>query len=160
MGGTDLADIVIFGSGQLADVAKAYLDRFSEDRVVGFTVDAAYLDQPRRHGLPVVAWETLEMTFPPDQVLLLGPLSYQRLNRFRRDRHLEAKARGYGFASFVHPSAHNMAQAVGAVTVRFAGPGNVPGATPPGQPIKDNRCRSRAARLPQGLRSFPPPGLS
>ncbi|MGH1355289.1 MAG: acetyltransferase [Thalassovita sp.] len=108
-----MADIVIFGAGQLADVAKAYIDQFSEDRVVGFTVDADFLDQPQRHGLPVVAWETLEAAFPPDQVLLLGPLSYQRLNRFRRDRHLEAKARGYGFASFVHPSAHNLAQAVG-----------------------------------------------
>lgn len=108
-----MADIVIFGAGQLADVAKAYLDRFSEDRVVGFTVDAAYLEHPQRHGLPVVAWETLEAVFPPDQVQLLGPLSYQRLNRLRRDRHIEARARGYDFTSFVHPSVHNMAEAVG-----------------------------------------------
>ena len=105
---------MIFGAGQLADVAKAYLDRFSDDRVVGFTVDAAYLEQTDRHGLPVVAWDALEAHFPPTEVLLLGPLSYQRMNRFRRDRHNEAKARGYGFASFVHPSAHNMAQAIGA----------------------------------------------
>lgn len=108
-----MADIVIFGAGQLADVAKAYLDRFSDDRVVGFTVDAAYLNQQQRHNLPVVAWERLEATFPPDQVLLLGPLSYQRLNRFRRDRHFEAKSRGYRFTSFIHPSAHNMAEAIG-----------------------------------------------
>ncbi len=44
---------------------------------------------------------------------MLGPLSYQRLNDFRRERHLEGKARGYEFASFIHPSTHNFANSVG-----------------------------------------------
>ncbi len=36
----------------------------------------------------------------------MGPLSYRQLNEFRRDRHLEGKARGYKFASFIHPASH------------------------------------------------------
>ena len=108
-----MADVVIFGAGQLAEVAKAYLDKFSEDRVVGFCVDERFLTQTAFHGLPVVAWERLEVSFSPDAVKLLGPLSYQRLNDFRRERHSEGRARGYRFASFIHPSTHNMAAAIG-----------------------------------------------
>jgi sugar O-acyltransferase (sialic acid O-acetyltransferase NeuD family) len=108
-----MADVVIFGTGQIAEVAKAYLDRFGEDRVVGFTVDERFLKQTELNGVPVVAWERLEERFPPDTVKILGPLSYQKLNELRRDRHREGEARGYSFASFIHPSAHNMAEKVG-----------------------------------------------
>lgn len=98
-----MADIVIFGAGQIAEVAKVYLDAHSSDRIVGFTVDAAHLRADILHGLPVVAWENLPDRFPPGAVRLMGPLSYRRLNEFRRDRHCEGKARGYEFASFIHP---------------------------------------------------------
>jgi carbonic anhydrase/acetyltransferase-like protein (isoleucine patch superfamily) len=108
-----MADIVLFGAGQLAEVAKAYIDAHGPDRVVGFTVDVAYLREATFHGLPVVAWEELEQRFPPKDVELLGPISFRRLNEFRRDRHLEGKARGYRFASFIHPAAHIYAQEVG-----------------------------------------------
>ena len=108
-----MADVVVFGAGQLAEVAKAYLDRFGEDRVVGFTVDEGFLTQSEFQGLPVVAWERLEERFRPGSVKLLGPLSYQNLNEFRRDRHREGRARGYDFTRFIHPSTHNMAEMVG-----------------------------------------------
>lgn len=101
-----MADIVIFGAGQIAQVAKVYIDTHGPDRVVGFTVDQEYLKSDTFDGLPVVAWEQLETRFPPDQVRLLGPISYRRLNDFRRDRHLEGKQRGYSFASFIHPATH------------------------------------------------------
>ncbi len=108
-----MADIVIFGSGRIAEVAKVYIDAHGPDRIVGFTVDEAYLKEPSFCGLPVVAWEQLQTRFPPGEVKLLGPLSYRRLNEFRRDRHLEGKARGYAFTSFIHPACHNYAAAIG-----------------------------------------------
>jgi sugar O-acyltransferase (sialic acid O-acetyltransferase NeuD family) len=101
-----MAEIVVFGAGQIAEVAKVYIDAHSSDRIVGFTVDAAYRHSETFRGLPLVAWERLEDRFPPGSVKLLGPLSYRRLNDFRRERHLEGKARGYTFASFVHPASH------------------------------------------------------
>jgi sugar O-acyltransferase (sialic acid O-acetyltransferase NeuD family) len=101
-----VADIVIFGAGQIAEVARVYIDAHGPDRIVGFTVDEAFVQAETLHGLPVVAWERLESRFPPDQVKILGPLSYRRLNDFRRDRHLEGKRRGYSFASFIHPASH------------------------------------------------------
>lgn len=99
-----MANIVFFGAGQMAEVAKIYIDTHSADRIVGFTVDEAFRRSDTFQGLPLVAWERLEQSFPPGTVRLLGPLSYRRLNDFRRERHLEGKVRGYEFTSFIHPS--------------------------------------------------------
>jgi len=108
-----LADIVVFGAGQIADVAKVYIDAHSSDRIVGFTVDGAFRKSETFRGLPLVSWERLEDIFPPGSVKLLGPLSYRRLNDFRRERHLEGKARGYEFATFIHPQSHVYTRDIG-----------------------------------------------
>jgi sugar O-acyltransferase (sialic acid O-acetyltransferase NeuD family) len=101
-----MTDIVVFGAGQIAEVAKVYIDAHGPDRIVGFTVDAEYLKSDSFHGLPLVPWERLEDFFRPDDVKLLGPLSYRRINEFRKARYLEGKRRKYQFASFIHPHSH------------------------------------------------------
>lgn len=102
-----MTDVVIFGAGQLAEVLAFYLEADPDLTVVGYTVDRAFMPESGRFGnLPIVAWETIEQHFPPDQVQILGPLSYRDNNRFRRDRYLEGKRRGYDFASYIHPSSH------------------------------------------------------
>jgi hypothetical protein len=98
-----MANLVIFGTSAISEVAKFYIEKYSADRIIGFTADREYCEAASFLGLPVVAWEELEQRFPPQTVKLLGPLSYQRLNELRRDRHLEGRARGYSFATFVHP---------------------------------------------------------
>ena len=102
-----MTDIVIFGAGQFAEVMAFYLDTHPEFTVVGHTVDRSFLPESRQLGnRPVVAWETLEQDFPPDKVQILGPVSYRDNNRFRRDRYLDGKRRGYRFATYIHPSSH------------------------------------------------------
>jgi sugar O-acyltransferase (sialic acid O-acetyltransferase NeuD family) len=108
-----MADIVVFGAGQIAETAKVYIDAHSGDRVVGFTVDRQYAKSDRFHGLPLVVWEDLEKFFPPAQVKLLGPLSYRRMNEFRRTRYREGKERGYQFASFIHPNSQIYTTVIG-----------------------------------------------
>lgn len=108
-----MADIIVFGAGDIAEVATVYLERDTEHRIVGYTVDAQFLKSDRFCDKPVVPWEALESVFPPNQVQLLGPLSFRRMNQFRRDRYLEGKARGYSFISFVHPSCHVYTEHIG-----------------------------------------------
>lgn len=98
-----LADIVIFGAGNMAEMANVYIERHSDDRIVGFTVDAAYKNGDSFCGRPLVAWEELEEHFPPTQVKLLGPLTPKKINSIRRDRFYEGLERNYEFTSFVHP---------------------------------------------------------
>jgi acetyltransferase-like isoleucine patch superfamily enzyme len=107
-------DVVLFGIGHVAEVITVYLERFSDLNIVGYTVDADYLPEGGSfNGKPIVAWEEIEMHFPCDQVRLMGPLTYQRLNQVRRDRYLEGKARGYRFASFIHPASHILTDQIG-----------------------------------------------
>lgn len=108
-----MADIVVFGAGSIAEVAKVYIDAHGEDRIVGFTADRDYCTDETFAGLPLIPWDALESRFPPEKVKLLGPLSYQRMNDFRWERHMEGKARGYAFTSFIHPNCFIYATAIG-----------------------------------------------
>lgn len=108
-----MQDIVLFGTGAMAEVIAVYLRAHSDYRIVGYTVDAYFRETDRYDRLPLVAWEELEAHFPPGEVLLLGPLTYRRMNTIRRDRYLEGKARGYGFARFIHPASHIYTDRIG-----------------------------------------------
>ena len=108
-----MTDIVLFGAGDIADVATVYIERDSELNIVAYTVDDAFRHGDRFQGKPLVSWEALKEQYPPDRYQLLGPLSYRRMNQFRRDRYLEGLDRGYRFASFIHPSCHIYSDQIG-----------------------------------------------
>ena len=108
-----MADVVLFGTGSMADVVRVYIERHSEHDVVGFTVDAAYKNADTFKGYPLVEWEDIEKHFPPNAVMLLGPLTPKHMNSLRRDRFRDGLARGYSFASFIHPSNLNYAEKIG-----------------------------------------------
>jgi sugar O-acyltransferase (sialic acid O-acetyltransferase NeuD family) len=92
---------VLFGAGPFASLAWYCLTHDSDREVAGFTVDRAYLDAPEVHGLPVRPFEELDAHFPPERFALLLSLGPHGTNRLRQERYDAAKARGYGFASYV-----------------------------------------------------------
>jgi sugar O-acyltransferase (sialic acid O-acetyltransferase NeuD family) len=101
---TDRADtrpVVIFGTMRSASLARYCLAHDSTLKVVGFTVDAAYVRGPEHEGLPLVAFEDLESRFKPQDCRLLIPMGYQGVNGVRRARYESAKSRGFGFANYV-----------------------------------------------------------
>lgn len=107
-------DVILFGVGQIAEVMAHYIEDDPGLNLVGFVVDRQYLPASCDFkGLPVAAWDDVRRTFSPDQVRLLGPVSYRGNNKFRRDRHIEAKEMGYRFASYIHPSSHVSGALVG-----------------------------------------------
>jgi sugar O-acyltransferase (sialic acid O-acetyltransferase NeuD family) len=94
-------DVVIFGLGNFASLVWYLLGHDSPHRVVAFTADRAYCTGSRLHGLPVLPFDSLGADFPAGQVSLLLALGGQHVNRLRAARFQEAKARGYGFASYI-----------------------------------------------------------
>ena len=94
-------DVVVFGVGSFASVIWTMLSHDSPHRVVGFTADRAYCSERRLHGLPVVAFDALEADFPATQVQLVLAVGAHGVNLLRSERFVQAKARGYGFASYV-----------------------------------------------------------
>ena len=93
--------LVIFGAGDIAQLAHYYFSTDSKYEVVAFTVDEAYLTDTTFCGLTVVAFEDIFKKYSTDKHELFIALSYSKLNALRKEKYLAAKAMGYQLASFV-----------------------------------------------------------
>ena len=54
-----MKQLVIFGNGEIAELAHYYFSTDSEYKVEGFTVDAEYLETESFCGLPITPFEKL-----------------------------------------------------------------------------------------------------
>lgn len=97
-----MSKVILFGTGRGADVAFRFLKRDSDHEVCGFSNDRKYIERDIFRDLPVVAFEDVERRFPPDQYKFLILLGYQGMNGLRAQKYLAAKAKGYGFISYVN----------------------------------------------------------
>jgi len=93
--------LVIFGCGKFARVARYYFEHDSEYSIVAFSVDAAYLEEPSFHGLPVVPFEQVQERYAPDECDMFVALGLRDVNRRRAERMSEAEAKGYHLASYL-----------------------------------------------------------
>jgi sugar O-acyltransferase (sialic acid O-acetyltransferase NeuD family) len=93
--------VVIFGTGDFAQVASVYLQEDSEHEVIAFTVDEAHLAERELLGLPVVPFEQLEATYPPDTHAMLVAVGFSGVNEARASVYARCKERGYELVSYV-----------------------------------------------------------
>ncbi|RXT36735.1 acetyltransferase [Bradyrhizobium betae] len=93
--------IVIFGNGELAELADFYFTHDSEFEVVGFTVDKPYLTSPTFRGRPVVPFEAVATHFPAEHYGLFVAVSYSNLNELRAAKVAAARDAGYQLVSYV-----------------------------------------------------------
>ena len=100
-----MADVIVFGVGQVAETVHYYLSRESDHQVVGFTVDGEYQASDSLLGLPVVPFERVAETFPPERCGIYVAMSFRKLNRPRAAKLREAEAMGYRAISHVSPRA-------------------------------------------------------
>ncbi len=92
--------IVLFGNSVFAENIYFLVTHDSGYQVSAFTVDRKYITQETLFGLPVVPFETLETAFPPSEYGLCLPISFQRVNRLREEKYLQAKAKGYQLVNY------------------------------------------------------------
>lgn len=97
--------LVIFGSGDVAELAHFYFSKDSEYEVVAFTVDSLFLTDTIFCGLPMVAFEDISKQFPPEKCHLFIALGYSKLNAVRKEKYLEAKGLGYRLANYISSKA-------------------------------------------------------
>lgn len=97
----DQRPIVVFGNLASASLASYLIEQDTPYKVVGFTVDKAYIEQSVYDGKPLVPFEELEHHFLPGEVRLLIPMGYQKINAARRDKFTSARHRGYEFISYI-----------------------------------------------------------
>lgn len=97
----EIRPIVIFGTGELAQLAHYYFTNDSLHAVVAFTVDDDFLSEETFMGLPVVGFGDLEQQYPPDNYELFVAIGYSRLNQDRAEKCREAKARAYQLSTYI-----------------------------------------------------------
>ncbi|MBV9987222.1 MAG: acetyltransferase [Chitinophagaceae bacterium] len=93
--------VVIFGTGEIAELAQYYMQHDSGFEVVAFTADAAFVKEPVFRGKPLVAFEDVERLYSPGVYSMHVALSYSKLNLVRQEKYLAAKAKGYELVSYV-----------------------------------------------------------
>ena len=100
------SDVVIFGTGYFARTAEIYLRSDSRYNVVAFTVNERFLDATELSSLPVVPFESIGESHPPDRYSMFVAIGFSRVNRARREIYEEAKRQGYRLISYVSSQAH------------------------------------------------------
>jgi sugar O-acyltransferase (sialic acid O-acetyltransferase NeuD family) len=105
-----MKSLVIFGTGDIGQLAHYYFSTDSEYQVAAFTVDAEFMSISEFCGLPVVAFDEIATCYPFDRYELFVALSYARLNQVRKEKYLAAKAMGYRLASYVSSRATVLTQ--------------------------------------------------
>jgi sugar O-acyltransferase (sialic acid O-acetyltransferase NeuD family) len=96
-----MARIVIFGAGDIAELAHFYFGHDSAHEVVAFCVDGSYLTEDRFCGLPIIAFESLAAAFPAADHRAFVAMSYAKVNQVRADKCAALKGAGYRLASYV-----------------------------------------------------------
>jgi len=97
--------IIIFGLGNISQIANFYLSHDEKYKVVAFTIDKEYIKSESFEGLPVVAFEDIENKYSIYDYKMFIPLSYTKVNKLRAKKFLEAKEKGYKFISYISPNA-------------------------------------------------------
>jgi sugar O-acyltransferase (sialic acid O-acetyltransferase NeuD family) len=93
--------IIVFGNSVFAEHIHFLLTHDSPHEVVAFTVDRDYIKDDKLFGLPVVPFETIESFFPPSACRMTVAISFQRVNRVREEKYIQAKAKGYQLINYV-----------------------------------------------------------
>jgi len=93
--------LIIFGSAEIASLAKFYFENDSDYEVVAFTVDDEYVDVDEFCGIPLVPFSVAIKKYPPTDYFMHVALSYSKLNRLRQDKYTQAKQAGYELATYL-----------------------------------------------------------
>ena len=100
-----MAEVVIFGTGSLARLARHSIDAAGTHTVVAHCLDEEHYADSVFEGLPVLHFETLPQARPPHDTMLLVAIGYRRVNRGRAEVYARAKHLGYGLLTHVAPRA-------------------------------------------------------
>ena len=93
--------IILFGNGQMAEIAHTYLSYDSPYEVIAFTVNKEKITSNSYRGLPLVPFEEIKDSHPPNQYQMFIPLSAKAVNSVREKKYFEAKSMGYKFISYI-----------------------------------------------------------
>jgi sugar O-acyltransferase (sialic acid O-acetyltransferase NeuD family) len=105
-----LKKIIIFGTGDIAQLANYYFTFDSDFEVVAFTVDRDYINETTFEDLPLVPFDEIENHFDVEECFVFIALSYAQMNNLRAQKYLESKNKGYKIASYISSKCSYLSQ--------------------------------------------------
>ena len=102
---TNRQKIIVFGNSIYAEHIYYLLTYDANFEIVAFTVDKDYIAKDKLFDLPVVPFENIEEYYSPAEYGMMVSISFQRVNRLREEKYLQAKAKGYQMVSYISSSA-------------------------------------------------------
>lgn len=93
--------LVIIGATSNAKLAKYFFDTDSDYEVAAFSVNEAYITEPLFRGLPVVPFEEVEKSYPPDQYDAFVAIGYSKMNKIREKLYHDSKQKGYKLPNYI-----------------------------------------------------------
>jgi len=99
-------NLIIFGTGKIADIAFYYMKKSSLYNVIGFSLQKNFMNNKTTfNNLPIFEFETIQDKISPKETLLFAPCDASRLNKYRESIYHDGKKKGYKFASYISPHA-------------------------------------------------------
>ena len=98
--------LIIFGSSEIAELAKFYFESENKSEVVAFTIDDEFISEDSFKGLPIVPYSEITKSFPAEDYNMHVALSYKKLNKLREKKYKQAKNSGYFLESFISKNAY------------------------------------------------------
>jgi sugar O-acyltransferase (sialic acid O-acetyltransferase NeuD family) len=105
--------VIIFGVGNIAEVAYYYLVNDSQYDIVGFTIEKEFKKDNQKFKLPIIEFEDIEKHYNPNDFHLFAPCSGTNLNKYRERIFNQGKKKGYKFISYISSKANVFTEKIG-----------------------------------------------
>jgi sugar O-acyltransferase (sialic acid O-acetyltransferase NeuD family) len=93
--------LIIFGTGEYAELAYFYFTHDSQYEVIAFTADDEFVKESSFKNLPLIPVSKLLSLYPTDKYFAHVALSYSKLNQTRAEKYYLMKEMGYKLVSYV-----------------------------------------------------------
>jgi len=93
--------LIIFGTGEIAELAYYYFKHDSNYKIVAFTADDEYVNSNTFKGLPLIPFSEITEKYSPKEYNAHVALSYNKLNQIRAEKYYAVKEKGYKLVSYV-----------------------------------------------------------
>ncbi len=104
--------LVIFGTGDIAQIANYYFEIDSNYDVVAFTINKEYIKESIFENKKIIPFEQLASVYSTEEVEVFVALSYASMNTVRERIFNEVKSMGYKIASYISSKCSYLSQSL------------------------------------------------
>lgn len=98
-----MRDLIVYGIGVQAELARLYFEKDAGYRVVAFTLEQALLKESTFSGLPLLPFDSIETVIAPQQADLHISVGPVKLGMVRKSLCEKGRELGYRLASYCNP---------------------------------------------------------